>query len=1364
MRKIMKRLLKVVLLISVICQTAHVSASITRVVYKEDFRHYKTANAVCVNDPGIVLRNDPIWTNTASIACDLSKDSYILKQFVDLKSVEKIQALFEFRFKNPDGKFNLEFKDEEKGSLTIQFTTTGVSLISKSFNLKVDASFAEKLPRLKWRMAAVSIENGKLTVYVDDNRAYKKILTTAIPKLIFDKANFFGFKKTYFGLANIQFRKVLPLPDTSVKRLLPAPRAKIKGTPGPLKRTLAAADNFGAIIQAGLQENGVQFKLFFSDATTKQVDLMFASKAQLGKRRVRKNGKYVRESYTLIDDSYIRILADKRKMVNYYIRPLLTRYKTSYSFTKEYTDIIRDQSMLPKASEHSLKVEFKKSKDGYELYLDGCFVKTFNGKLSKVEVDIPKGAAFVKTFATKNEHDGSKYTLLDIPAQGMAKTTVNATSSLKKGFQTVNGVPMLVADGSSSADIGLTRQGQGNWALEVDEYLRRSPFDGLLTEVHFRVPVAPYYKAYVLCAVDPDAEKDPVLTTRIAQYKGAGIGNNRLADTLTVFPVKGQPLPKNMKKVGTVKLNGVDVPLYLVEVPLNLGKIIDLAMGIDPKSPKYLNVDFFGKPSINMEQLDKTSKPDPDSTSAVQIFAATLVKSPVGMIFEQARPSNVFHNQEKPETTVVLKSFAPAKGKLIWTIFDVDDKKISSEERSFFFSKAGENQKINIDLGVKKLGWYKLVFDIEDSSGERLLSHTGSMAVLGQDERKAGAESPYGTWWFAKTHLSQGDLKYAGPVMMKAGIRQVCWGGKDAAELKIWKLGKIQMRRYFRRAAARIAKSKDPVAEKAKLFAEIKKKVDAYLKKFPTVRQAMVFHESGPGNGIPAEVVGVKPFISPERKKTEKSFADNLNLAGEFFRKYYPNIKLIVGNSSSSANCMAAILRNGGNPDYIDYIGIETPSQVIIPEKFQEFGIQGFRMAIETVKKLSGKDIPASGCYEFTYRADRDMGEQQQAEWYARDALISLTGDFKRIGPGILFDASNSYYNGLWGGSGLLRRIPYCYPKKSYVAYAVLTNVLDQVKFSRRISTGSATVYVVEFNREDGKKSHAFWTARGNVELKVVFAKKANGEIVAMYGESTSFASSAVDISASTSPSYILSDTPVKSVTISSRSFAKDMAKSKHAKVAAALDDAKKLDVVDDPSLETEMKGKHSFQTPIYKQAKIKISTVTDKEKGNCVEIVLDKSKTPDLNKYITEYAYLKLKSPASISGDPVAMGIWVKGNSNWGRIMFEVEDAEGEVWRSTATGGWGCDVLDWPGNIAVNFDGWNYIALPLRDTKLFNDHSPGPVIEQWVSDGSGDKKLTLPLKLTGLIIEMNRKPLDLIEFKPVSSKIRIKDAGGMYE
>ena len=43
-----------------------------------------------------------------------------------------------------------------------------------------------------------------------------------------------------------------------------------------------------------------------------------------------------------------------------------------------------------------------------------------------------------------------------------------------------------------------------------------------------------------------------------------------------------------------------------------------------------------------------------------------------------------------------------------------------------------------------------------------------------------------------------------------------------------------------------------------------------------------------------------------------------------------------------------------------------------------------------------GYDIPSSGCFEYTSRADRDLGAQRQAEWYACDMLTGLAYGFPR--------------------------------------------------------------------------------------------------------------------------------------------------------------------------------------------------------------------------------------------------------------------------------------------------------------------------------------------------------------------------------
>ena len=119
-----------------------------------------------------------------------------------------------------------------------------------------------------------------------------------------------------------------------------------------------------------------------------------------------------------------------------------------------------------------------------------------------------------------------------------------------------------------------------------------------------------------------------------------------------------------------------------------------------------------------------------------------------------------------------------------------------------------------------------------------------------------------------------------------------------------------------------------------------------------------------------------------------------------------------------------------------------------------------------------------------------------------------------------------------------------------------------------------------------------------------------------------------------------------------------------------------------------------------------------------------------------------------------------MKGNSNWGQIRFEIQDARGEVFKNLSTGrSWACDIMDWPGNLCVNFDGWGVVYQTLTKTSLVNDHSPGPSSDQWVSEG-GDKVIQFPIKVRAITVGMNRQKLDLLDFKRAAPAIRISAFG----
>jgi len=383
-----------------------------------------------------------------------------------------------------------------------------------------------------------------------------------------------------------------------------------------------------------------------------------------------------------------------------------------------------------------------------------------------------------------------------------------------------------------------------------------------------------------------------------------------------------------------------------------------------------------------------------------------------------------------------------------------------------------------------------------------------------------------------------------------------------------------------------------------------------------------------------------------------------------------------------------------------------------------------------------------------------------------RDVLISLANRFNLISIGLFFDCTSGYYNHFYGAAGILDRAPYVYPKRAYVAYAALTGALDTVTFERQIPTGSTTVYALEFKKADGTYAYAFWSAKGKFEMDLDNSNNScflglcgsKAVLTEFYGKTRQLSGKTLTISGGTAPIYLNTKKPLKSVKITGRTFPQEDALAEKSTVASSFDDVSLVTVKPDPMVET----KHTDFLPINKPGKFSIANAVDNGK-KAIKVTLDTSSDPYKSNYITEYTTISLKKPMPVSGNPAAVGVWVKGNSNWGQIRFEIEDAQGEIFKGISTGGWGCDIYDWPGNTSINFDGWCFVAQPLFPTNLFCNHSPGTVSEQWVSCG-GDKKIDLPIKVRAVTVGMNRHKLDLLEFKDTEPSIMLRDFCGVEE
>jgi hypothetical protein len=130
-------------------------------------------------------------------------------------------------------------------------------------------------------------------------------------------------------------------------------------------------------------------------------------------------------------------------------------------------------------------------------------------------------------------------------------------------------------------------------------------------------------------------------------------------------------------------------------------------------------------------------------------------------------------------------------------------------------------------------------------------------------------------------------------------------------------------------------------------------------------------------------------------------------------------------------------------------------------------------------------------------------------------------------------------------------------------------------------------------------------------------------------------------------------------------------------------------------------------------------------------------------------YNVLTPKKKAVLTGAPSHLGLWVKGASDWGRVIYVLRDAKGEKWTSIGyQDQYNCDdVHSWS---SFNFDGWRYLRFELpghTGTDSFRKHGT----TWWRSDG-GDGIVDLPLTLENIIVEQRSHILHVNDIQPVAS------------
>jgi hypothetical protein len=1015
------------------------------------------------------------------------------------------------------------------------------------------------------------------------------------------------------------------------------------------------------------------------------------------------------------------------------------------------------------ASKHYFKFEVRRGAGGIEYWIDGRYAGGRDSPTPLVEIVfvLPAEGAIKEASSSKVAREAG-YLPLDITPIANPGVMASARLPVPAGEGRIQGIPFLVAPGSGNLDLSVVRENFGTWALECDFYLSRTAFSGMPETLMLSVPSAQYPTAYILCAVADDLSRDPVLTARLTRFVSGSAGGRgpAIADTMVVLPCAGQAetLPSGIVALGEVQYTEGGrphkAPLYLVEVPLDCGSIQDVIFqekfySMVPQP--YLDFEVLGKTDRALQQLDKEHKPDPSSRSAVHVFGITLKRSPVEMEVVPARVGNAYTTDEQPTMNVVLRCREKSDCRVAWEVRDVDGKLLDSGEQKIAF-RSGEHRIIAVAPKVRRVGHYKAKFRLSGDDQRLLIEHTAPFAVVAPDSRKSGYESPYFTWWFNGAHLTCNDINVVGPLLKMAGIRRTLI--KSEALGVPWKLTTGQIGNFTGRVAPEDLEKKK---------AEYAKKLDEALTAFPHADAANIFHESC-GGEFPLEVFGIPMPLPTDEKQlaAQQNAVAGAMLTARLYREKCPHVRPTLVNTGDSLGGAAMLMRHKFPRELLTALGEESLGQTVPPEMSTAWN---FYMLRELARKMGYGDVPVDACFEWKGRGVRDLGERKVAAWRLRDALIAHAWRCRLVPMSGTIEPGNSYYNSIWGHDYMFSRSPQNYPYMSFSTTAHLTHLLDGAKFSRQLATGTITVYTLEFRR--GKERiYSLWTARGTAQVSLTFAQDVAAGLSDMFGrtQSVKTENKVLKLALSGEPCYVVAPAEVASVAVGKRAYPEDQVPSgARIQIADAMARPDRWQMTDKPDerLENVPRLGNKNYLPFRQLGKYQVRAVTDEDKGECLEVELVQE--GDVVPFLPEYTVLRLRTPVPVDGAPTTVGVWVKGNSGWGQLMWEFEDADGERWLSCGTGGYWCDVYDWPKQASINFEGWNFLQFPIAQASPVRLPNPGEVSEQWRTSGGGNGRIDYPIKLTGVAVCMTRQALDLTEMKPVRTVVRLKDLSVYY-
>lgn len=997
------------------------------------------------------------------------------------------------------------------------------------------------------------------------------------------------------------------------------------------------------------------------------------------------------------------------------------------------------------------------------VWVEGMLVNEGDTNAAAVMLELYQGAKMRNVRVEAIEPAGL---LVPIHLEGI--TNERAAKPYEKSTVELGGVPFALPGGGDGSHVSLRRadwfereQDPGDYYENYDagQPLVRDPRMPML-----RVPSEDYTAVHLLAVADDDADAVPALTMRVGRY------DSPHGQVVRYDFAGGVPRAGEAEKTKVDRINTAAGPLFRVRIPWTVAFSQDIKDFLDVELTKEI-------------RLARRS-PDPcrfrtrpiGAPSGVRIAAITFERSPLRMRITGKEFGNVFVQPATPAFTLALHNVTnePRYYAVTFEARHFDGEVVT--RRLTGTVHANEMATLDVPMERVALGYHELTVTLADGDGNTLLTRRTSLALLPPNTRQCKGPTLFGSWDFGATHFANADTEGSLALQAKLGMK-LAFSGTPA-----------QRKKYG------FLRGQEPTIHEGLAG------FDDALKNNPDqLKVGLMFHETAISYDhivkVPDLMVDWPEYRFHEKEqKTFDTMWDKAIAAAKKFREAYPDGKISFGNGTNTTR--EAFWKRAFPAELFDYSGHESAAFARPPEAQPPDPITNnasLWMDRQLLDHYGYKDKPLGQCYETVY-VNTNPGNvtvRDQADYYVRHALHGLAWNIPYIRYGMISDVGNSYYYSNWGASGFCNRYPEVNPKPAYVAYATMTLVLDSAKFVRDVPAGSASVYALEFAKPDGSRVWALWTLRGRRSVTLAFSEDGRFELVNDQARVTPLSTKdkSLKLELTPSPVYLRGAGTLAAVAPSGVPKYTDQPEGWTTRIASLAEVSEwEVETQRDPILEF-----YSMMTP-RRKGDFEFANAAEFEGGKNVMRVTPGPITTGKDT-MPMYAALRHKKGVALPGAwakgpgggdaPTQIGLWVNGNSGWGRVIFELEDSSGQKWTSIGAPStdpmphWfdrvvPADLLprytprsmsDWntedvKGLSRINFDGWRYVGFPLPGhypADTIDRAAKWPANSQWRWDKDG--VVRYPLKLTRVIVELPEKVLHVKDFAPVARKdIYLKD------